>query len=188
MPSFNALTLSHQWMEQFVTPGAFCIDATAGRGGDTAFLANLVGNSGTVFAFDIQQEAIDSTAALLKEKGLSAPVRLILDSHAYMEQYAAPESADFICFNFGWLPGGNHDVFTHAESSIAAIDAGIRLLKKGGVMSLCIYYGRNNGYGERDAILSHLQSVDSQRASVLVCKFVNRQNDPAIPVLIIKDR
>lgn len=186
MPSFNALTLSHQFMEQHTSPGAFCIDATAGRGGDTAFLAELVGEGGKVLAFDIQQAALDSTAELLAQKGLSDRVQLILASHADMEQYAAPESVDLICFNFGWLPGGDHNIFTRAKSSIAAIDAGLRLLKPTGVMSLCIYYGRNNGYDERDAILAHLREIDGRTASVLVCEFVNRKNDPAIPVFILK--
>ncbi len=186
MPSFNALTLSHQFMTEHVKPSAFCIDATAGRGYDTAFLADLAGDNGKILAFDIQQEALDSTAALLAERNLSNRVQLILDSHANLEQYASPESVDLICFNFGWLPGGSHDIFTHAESSIVAIDAALRLLKPGGALSLCIYYGRNNGYSERDAILDHLKSIDSKEASVLVCQFVNRQNDPAIPVFILK--
>ena len=183
---FSALNIIHRIIQEKVQPGDICIDATAGRGGDTAFLAELVGESGKVLAFDIQQAALDSTAELLAQKGLSDRVRLILSSHADMEQYAAAESVDLICFNFGWLPGGDHNIFTRAESSIAAIDAGLRLLKPTGVMSLCIYYGRNNGYGERDAILAHLREIDGRAASVLVCEFVNRKNDPAIPVFILK--
>lgn len=186
MPSFNALSISHQFMQAHLTPGAFCIDATAGRGGDTVFLAEAIGENGKVLAFDIQQDALDSTAGKIAENALSDRVCLILDSHANMEQYASAESVDLICFNFGWLPGGSHDIFTRAESSIAAIDAGLRLLKPGGVMSLCIYYGRNNGFSERDAILAHLKTIDPRTASVLVCDFVNRPNNPAMPVFILK--
>ncbi len=186
MPSFNALTLSHDFMKAKVSPGAFCIDATAGRGGDTAFLAELVGDNGSVLSFDIQKEALDITHALLSERNLSQRVRLILDGHEHMAQYAKPETVDFICFNFGWLPGGDHNIFTHADTSIAAIDAALSLLKPGGCMSLCIYYGRNNGYGERDSILEHLKNIDPKAASVLVCEFSNRKNDPAIPVFVLK--
>ncbi len=42
-------------------PGDFVIDATMGNGHDTAFLAELVGPSGEVFAFDIQKEALINT-------------------------------------------------------------------------------------------------------------------------------
>lgn len=186
MPSFNALTLSHDFMKEHLKEGAFCIDATAGRGKDTLFLAQHCGETGTVLAFDIQKEALDSTASLLAEHGLSDRVTLILDSHSEMEKYADSGTADLICFNFGWLPGGDHNIFTRTESSIAAIDAALRLLKPNGVMSLCIYYGKNNGYEERDAILAHLRSIDPRVASVLVCEFVNRNGDPAIPVFVLK--
>ena len=186
MPSFNALTLSHQFMKEHLQKGAFCIDATAGRGKDTLFLAQHCGENGRILAFDIQQDALDSTKNLLTEHGLQEKVSLILDSHSNMEQYADAESVDLICFNFGWLPGGDHNIFTRTESSIAAIDAALRLLKTGGAMSLCIYYGKNNGYEERDAILAYLKTIDPRTASVLVCEFVNRGNDPAIPVFILK--
>lgn len=52
------------------------------------------------------------------------------------------------------LPGGDPHIFTHADSSIEAVNAGLRLLKPGGVMALAIYYGGENGYGERDALLA----------------------------------
>ncbi len=186
--SLNALTLSHQFMAEYVKPGARCIDATAGRGKDTAFLAEKCGESGHIWAFDIQKEALASTKTLLEEKGLLPRATLILDSHSHLERYFTPESIDLICFNFGWLPGGDHNLFTRAETSIAAIDSSLRLLKPGGVMSLCIYYGRNNGTAERDALLSHLRAIDPKTASVLCCEFSNRPGDPAIPVFLWKGR
>lgn len=76
---------------------------TAGRGRDTAYLCELVGPCGRVIAFDIQQEAVDSTNALLAARGLRAEVHL--DSHSNMANYAEPETVDCIVFNLGWLPG-----------------------------------------------------------------------------------
>ena len=186
MPSFNALTISHQFLAAHVKPGDFCIDATAGRGKDTAYLCKLVGETGRVLAFDIQQDAIDSTRALLESEGFSDIGEVILDSHSNMRQYAEAGTVDVIVFNFGWLPGGDHDVFTHAETSIQAIEQGLELLKPTGVMSLCIYYGRNNGTGERDALLEYLASLDSRKITVLMGQFLNRKNDPAIPVFLLK--
>ena len=57
---------------QHVGPGAFCIDATAGKGRDTALLCRLAGESGHVLAFDIQPDAISQTKALLAAEGLTA--------------------------------------------------------------------------------------------------------------------
>lgn len=183
----NALALSHKFLAQHVKEGAFCIDATAGRGRDTAFLCSLVGSSGKVMAFDIQQDALDSTEGLLKEKGYLERVTLLLDSHENLSRYAEPETVDAITFNFGWLPGGDHSIFTRPKSSIQAVQSGLELLKPGGVMSLCIYYGRDCGFEERDALLDFFPQIDSKQYTVLVTSFCNRPNNPPIPVFIIKD-
>ena len=182
----NTLSMVHEFLKQHVAPGAFCIDATAGKGRDTALLCRLAGESGRVLAFDIQPDATAQTKALLAAEGLNAEV--ILDTHAHMEQYAAPETVDCVVFNFGRLPGGDPAVFTRAESSVAAINAGLRLLKPGGVMAIALYYGKENGYGERDAILAYLQTLDDRRFSVLCCDWANRRNDPPMPIFIWKER
>lgn len=97
------------------------------------------------------------------------------------------ESADCVVFNFGWLPGGSHDIFTQKDSSLTAIRKGLDCLKPGGIMSLCIYYGRNNGYGERDAILDYVRTLDHRLYTVMVVDFANRIHDPPIPVFIVKE-
>ena len=178
----NTLALVHDFLRRSVRPGAFCIDATAGRGRDTALLCALTGPTGRVLAFDIQEEALRQTRELLEQQGLSA--ELIPDSHANMERYAAAESVECIVFNFGRLPGGDPKIMTGADSSVAAIEAGLRLLAPGGVMALALYYGGENGYGERDAILHYLRTVDARRYSVLCCDWANRGGDPPMPVFI----
>ena len=182
----NTLSMVHAFLNQHISPGAFCIDATAGKGRDTALLCRLAGESGHVVAFDVQPEAIAQTKALLAAEGLTAEV--ILDSHARMEQYAAPETVDCVVFNFGRLPGGDPAVFTRADSSVAAIGAGARLLKPGGFMAIALYYGKENGYDERDAVLAYLQTLDDRRFSVLRCDWANRRNDPPMPIFIWKER
>lgn len=181
---FGALNMAHDFISRHVKAGDICIDATAGRGNDTAFLCSLAGSEGRVVAFDIQQEAIDSTNSLLSEKGLTAEV--YLDSHANMDKYAEEGTVSCIVFNFGWLPGGNHKIFTRPESSIEAINKGLRLLKPDGIMSLCIYYGRDTGFKEKDALLEFLRTLDNKECSVIVNDFVNRPNCPPISVMILK--
>ncbi len=84
----NTLGLAHQFIQAHIRPGDLCIDATAGRGNDTALLCEAVSTIGKVLAFDIQPEAIESTRLLLEARGLADRATLILDSHANMEQYA----------------------------------------------------------------------------------------------------
>lgn len=181
------LALAHQFIAKYVKAGDFCIDATAGRGGDTAYLCALVGPTGKVLAMDIQQEAVDSTTALLNERGYSNIGRVVLDGHEHMSLYAQSGTVSCITFNFGWLPGGNHQVFTYADTSIKAVAQGLELLKPGGIMSLCIYYGRDCGFEERDALLGYLATVDCRSYTVIVASFHNRPNNPPIPVFVIKD-
>ena len=123
----NTLSMIHEFLTRHVNPGAFCIDATAGKGRDTALLCRLAGERGHVLAFDIQPDAIAQTKALLAAEGLTADV--ILDSHTHMEQYAAPETVDCVVFNFGRLPGGDPAVFTRAETSVEAIGLRSALVK-----------------------------------------------------------
>ena len=182
----NTLSMVHEFLKRTVRPGDFCIDATAGRGRDTALLCRLTGETGRVLAFDIQEAAVEQTNALLAAEGLTAEV--VLDSHANMERYAAAETVDCIVFNFGRLPGGDPMVFTRADTSVAALEAGLQLLKPGGTMAIALYYGGANGYSERDAVLAWLETLDDRRFSVLRCDWVNRRNDPPMPIFIWKER
>jgi ubiquinone/menaquinone biosynthesis C-methylase UbiE len=181
----NTLSMVHEFLGRYVNAGAFCIDATAGKGRDTALLCRLAGETGRVLAFDIQSDAVAQTRALLEQEGLRAEV--FLDSHANMEQYAAPESVDCIVFNFGRLPGGNPNIVTKADSSLQAIDAGLRLLKTGGVMAIALCYGKENGYEEKEAILAHLKTLDDRQFSVLCCDWANRRGEPPMPIFIWKE-
>ena len=181
----NTLSVVHDFLRRTVREGDFCIDATAGKGRDTALLCRLTGESGRVLAFDVQEEAVRQTRELLDSEHLRAEV--FHDSHANMGRYAAPESVDCIVFNFGRLPGGDPKKFTTAASSLPAIDAGLALLKTGGVMALALYYGGDNGYEERDAILAHLRGLNDRKYTVLGCEWLNRKNDPPLPVFIWKE-
>lgn len=183
----NSLGITHRVMADHIKPGDFCIDATAGKGRDALFLCHLVGESGRVLAMDIQPEAVTQTQALLAEHGVADRGRVVQACHSRMGDYAAPESVDGIMFNFGWLPGGDHTVFSGPDTSIAAVKVGLELLKPGGVMTLCIYYGRENGTTERDALLAFLPTLDNRRYTVIRGDFVNRTGDVPIPVCIIKE-
>ena len=182
----NTVHLAQEWMKRWVKEGDFCIDATAGRGNDTAFLCELVGQVGQVIAFDIQNDAVISTKHLLQEKGYEAEV--YLESHTNMNKYAKAESVAGIMFNFGYLPGGDHQICTHKEESIKAIEMGLNLLKLQGAMALCIYHGGDTGFEEKDAIMAYLKTIDAKKYTVIVNEFYNRPNCPPIFVGIVRDK
>ena len=181
----NTLGMVHETLRRHVKEGNFCIDATAGKGRDTALLCRLAGETGKVLSFDIQEAAVEQTRALLEQERLTAQV--VLDSHANMEHYAEAGTVDCVVFNFGRLPGGDPHIFTVADSSVQAIDAGLRLLRAGGLMAIALYYGKENGYEERDAVLAHLKTLDDRQFSVLCCDWVNRRGEPPMPIFIWKE-
>ena len=183
----NTLGLSHQFMAAHIREGAFCIDATAGKGRDALFLCRLVGESGRVLALDIQADAVAQTTALLTAEGVAHRAQVVQACHSRLGDYAAPGTVDGIMFNFGWLPGGDHTTFSHAATSVAAVRAALDLLKVGGVMTLCLYYGRENGTAERDALLAFLPTGDSRCYTVIRGDFINRTGDVPIPVFVIRE-
>lgn len=128
---FSALNIIHKIIRERVQPGDLCIDATAGRGNDALFLAELVGETGHVTAFDIQQDAVDSTKKLLEEHGMTSRTDVLLKSHSEMDEICEEGTVSCITFNFGWLPKGDHNIFTNKSTSIPAIEKGLKLLKSG---------------------------------------------------------
>ena len=168
-------------------PGGLYIDATMGNGHDTLFFSRLAGESGRVLAFDIQPAALESTRELLKDQGMAERAELILDSHEHMDSYPERGSVDAICFNFGYLPGGDHKIATRADTSIKAVEKGLDLLKKGGMMSLCIYSGGDTGFEERDRLLEFLKTLPPKEYTVIDNQYQNRKNQPPIPVFIFKN-
>ena len=127
---------------------------------------------------------IDATAGRGRD-GCNAQARLFQTSHANMKQLVSGP-VRCVVFNFGWLPGGDHNICTRTQSSLSAIEQGLELLEEGGIMSLSIYYGKNNGFEERDAILEYLKQLDIRTYSVLVSQFYNRPNCPPISATIFK--
>lgn len=85
------------------------------------FSGRLTGADGKVYAFDIQKAAVEHTKKRLEEAGLTERAKVILDGHEHMENYVR-ETVSAITFNFGYLPGGDHQIATQADTSIQAIE------------------------------------------------------------------
>ena len=186
MKNYQITSWVHRFLEDHVEAGDICIDATMGNGNDTAVLSRLVGEKGRVIAFDIQQLALDNTREKLQKEGCPKNYELVLESHETMADYAKADTVSCITFNLGYLPGGDHAKATRGESSIKAIETGLGLLKKKGLMTVCIYSGGDSGFEEKEAVLSYIKTLDAQKYLVIISEYANRPNNPPIPVLIIK--
>lgn len=186
-PDLTAVRFVHDTLTAQLTAPRLCIDATCGNGGDTLFLCGLTAPDGQVLAMDIQPEAIASTRARLEQAGvLSDRVRLVCDSHARLLDYAAPGSADAVLFNFGWLPGADHTVFSTSESSLPALEAALTALRSGGLLCAVLYSGKTIGSSEKEAVLAWLRALPLTRYTVLVCQFANWADTAPLPCFVLK--
>ncbi|MCZ8512605.1 methyltransferase domain-containing protein [Paenibacillus filicis] len=190
MGFLSILSTAHKLIEERLQPGETAVDATAGNGVDTAFLARLAGPSGTVHAFDIQAEALEQTSGrLAKERLGDRDVRLHLRSHDEMLEAVPAEqhgSVAAVMFNLGYLPGQDHATVTRPDTTIAALDAAARLLRKGGIITIVLYTGHPGGQAEAEAVERWAAELPQRLYQSLQVRFVNQKNSP--PYLIAVEK
>ena len=81
------LDIAKSFLNQIkIKPDGVLADFTMGNGHDTLYLCSLVPD-GTVYAFDIQKQALINTKNRLDEAGVSAKTVLIQDSHENAKNY-----------------------------------------------------------------------------------------------------
>ena len=148
---------AHREVENVVKTGDLVVDATAGNGHDTLFLANLVGSEGKVVAFDVQQAAIESTRRRLEEAGVAERVELCHESHGKILERCGRGEAVAVMFNLGYLPGGDHEVITEVGETLKAVVQALFVLKPGGVMTIVCYTGHPGGREESSAVVENLR-------------------------------
>ena len=176
--------LAHQILGGMLGEGDWVVDATAGNGHDTQFLAECVGETGRVFALDIQAAAI---AAARTRVGGAANVEFFQKSHAFMEENVPQASITAVMFNLGYLPGEDHEITTDAAGTLAALDAAARLLKQpGGILSIICYPGHPAGKLEAEAVEMWL--ADRAETGWRIAKYAAIHTRRAAPFLLVARR
>lgn len=181
----NILPFAHMLLKNCVGEGGLAVDATAGKGNDTLLLAQCVGSGGRVWAFDIQAAALSATDKRLQQAGVRDRVTLVQASHADMADYV-PEGISAAVFNFGYLPDGDKNITTCAESSVRAVACALNLLKTGGLLVAVLYRGHPQGCDEAAAVLDFACGLPQQGFQVLRYEFANRKNHPPFLLAIEK--
>lgn len=187
VPDLTAVHFAQQFLAARCPAPAFCVDATCGNGGDTEFLCRLAARcGGHVLAMDIQPEACARTRARLAKAGFADTCRILCGSHAALLPQLAPGSADAVMFNFGWLPGAAHSVFSSPKSSIPALESALCALRPGGVLSAVLYSGKVIGSGEKEEILAWLKALPLAKYTVMICDFANWADTAPLPCFVLK--
>jgi len=172
----NAMNVARMIAERSIASGDTVVDATAGNGHDTVLLAQAVGESGKVYAFDVQDAAIDATWARCAAAGLDGRVELVKDSHAHLDRYlSVPVSC--IMFNLGYLPGADKSFVTQSKSTVAASEAAVRLLTVNGSVLWVVYPGHDNGEEEK-ALIDFLGRLDPKHFNVFTWRPMNQSGHP----------
>ena len=181
----NSLAISHEMVSKVVLPGDTVIDATAGNGNDTVFLASLVGENGKVYAFDIQEQAINNTYKKVIDRDYQDRVKIIKDGHQNLDLYVK-DKVKVVMFNLGYLPGGDHSIATRVETTAEALGKAMELLAVNGIISIVVYYGGDSGFDEKNALMDYFPTINCSKFTVMKTEFINQINCPPIFVCIEK--
>ena len=173
----DLLNLHKQFILTHLREGDTAVDFTMGNGHDTAFLSKTVGPDGHVYAFDIQEQALTSTAKTLREEGCPENYTLIHDSHHKVAEYVKePYRAGM--FNLGYLPGGDKRITTMRETTLPAIEAAVALLAPDGILNIAVYPGHAEGEAEGKLICDYLSSLSRYRVCATLVKILNSPTSP----------
>lgn len=140
----DLLTLEKSFLLPHIKDGATAVDYTMGNGHDTAFLSKAVGKYGRVYAFDLQESAMVSTAGNLLREGCPANYKLICASHHRVKEFVH-EPVKIGMFNLGYLPGGDKRITTLRDTTLAAVKAAIELMDTDAALLIAVYPGHEEG-------------------------------------------
>lgn len=153
----SLVTEAHKTLQPYLSKHSITIDATAGNGHDTLFLARY---SHKVYAFDIQKTALDVTRMRLEKSPYAHKVELIHAGHESMHQYIpSNEKIDVIIFNLGYLPHSDKSIVTQKNSTLSALNHALNLLSPRGIISILAYPGHPGGKSEMESVRHWYQNI-----------------------------
>lgn len=176
----SAVRWAHLLMEDRVRPGDAVIDATAGNGHDTLFLARLVGPEGRVWAFDVQEAAVMESRRRLSDAGITNST-VIHAGHETMREHVPVEwhgQLNAIMFNLGYLPGSDKSIITHTETTLQAISSALELLAPRGLLTIAVYPGHDGGTQEQQAITEWAGALRPRQFEAQLIRPINRSASP----------
>lgn len=185
MTIFNAVTMAHNLLRDKLAAARVVVDATAGNGRDTLFLAANTPADAVVWAFDLQPEALAATGRRLAEHGLAGKCRMVGECHSRLAAHVTGP-VDAAMFNLGYRPGGDHGFTTRAATTVAALDAAIGLLAPGGLVTIVAYPGHSAGDEENAAVADYLATLPQADVTAAAWRMLNQRNRPPILYIVGK--
>ncbi|WP_068780118.1 class I SAM-dependent methyltransferase [Paenibacillus sp. GM2] len=185
MGFLSVLSYAHKLVADRLQPGDLAIDATAGTGADTLFLAKACGRRGRIWAFDIQAEALRLTRERLDRESddALAQVSLLQQSHAEMREQLPGSThgrIGAVMFNLGYLPveAADQTLITLPESTIAALETAVSLLRPRGIATIMLYPGHPGGDREAEAVQAWAADLPSSIGQTILYRQIQRPHAP----------
>lgn len=176
-PLFQShLDLAHQFWKAALHPHAVVIDATCGNGYDAQILSEI--NPQKLYCLDVKPEAIAATRARLESAACS--VSYHLGCHSSFPHELAEETVDLIVYNLGYLPGSDKTETTKAATTLDSVKQGLKLLKRGGIISITCYPGHLEGAEEEKALLHMAKGLAPSEWNSTHFQFLNRKKSPSL--------
>lgn len=179
MQKINDITTTlHLLILPYVKTAKVAVDCTCGNGYDSKFIIENIPEESKLYCFDIQEIAIENSKVLISSVDRKQrAVKYVLDSHENIDIHIN-DRIDVALYNLGYLPGADHSITTEYHSTISSIDKTMKMLSKGGVISILIYSGHENGKIEKDALLEYFDTLDKKRIKLMRVDFPTSPNNP----------
>ena len=170
--------LHKHFVLEHLSEGDVAVDFTMGNGNDTLFLSKTVGKTGKVYAFDIQEEALESTREHLASEGAPENYTLICASHHRVKEFVG-ERIKAGMFNLGYLPrSGRKADTTLRETTMPAVEAAIDLLLPDGVLIVAIYPGHEEGALEGEMLREYFKTLSRFKICASEFRILNSPESP----------
>ena len=181
----DLIELHKHFILQHLREGDVAVDFTMGNGNDTLFLSKAVGERGRVYAFDIQEEALNATRERLLAENAPENYTLICASHHRVREFVK-EPIKAGMFNLGYLPRSNRkSVTTMRETTMPAVEAAINMLLPDGVLIIAIYPGHEEGALEGDMLREYFKTTS--RFKICPSEF-HILNSPTSPYFFLVEK
>ncbi|WP_127586445.1 class I SAM-dependent methyltransferase [Paenibacillus koleovorans] len=198
----SVLSIAQQWVAERLSAGDTAVDATAGGGVDTLFLCRTVGSAGKVYAFDVQERALEQVRRRLEAQGSdgrhAAPSLLLRSHDELLEALPAGDigRVGAVMFNLGYLPGAETApeqqsaamplVITRPETTLPALEAALQALKPGGIATVVLYSGHEGGGTEAEAVQAWAEALPQERYQTVCYRFINAKAEAPYLIAVLK--
>lgn len=181
----SAVQAAHHMLLPCLKRAKILVDATAGNGSDTLFLAENSLPEAKVYAFDVQADAL--TEAKKLTQAYQDKICFLLAGHQRVDEFIK-EEIDAAIFNLGYLPGGDHQQTTRAETTLAAAEKFLQKLSVQGCLVMVAYPGHPEGAREKELLSAWLTQLPSRQFSAGCYQLINHKAEAPLCYIIEKVR